>query len=122
MEQCEVKTFLWSGESGLADIWRSWSSSAELSATEKKIKTRQHQHTGCGTSLDREPNLGDLGLLGQFRFPSRFLPVDLVPVDPASELVSQPTTGTRAALSCDGRTNGGLDQTGPDSTRLDWID
>lgn len=78
-------------------------------------------------NLDKEPNLGDLGLLGQFRFSSRFLPVDLVPVDPASKLVSQPTTGTRAALSCYGRTNGWLDwtklnRTSPDSTRLDWID
>lgn len=119
MGQFNGKTFLWSGESGLADIWRSLSSSAELSAGEKSDQEsvishhiKPHQHTGFGMKLDDctgELNLGDLGLLGQFGFSSRFLPVNLVPVDPASELISQPATGTQAALSdatgTDGRPN-----------------
>lgn len=114
MGEFNVKTFLWSGESELADIWRRLSSSAELSAREKSDQQifishliQLHQHAGFGINWT-ELNLGDLGLLGQLGFSSRFLPVNLVPVDPASELVSQPATGTQATLSdaagTDGRT------------------
>lgn len=118
MGALNVKTFLWSGESGLADIWRRLSSSAELSTREKSDQKsfishliKLHQHAGFGMKLDRELNLGDLGLLGQLGFSSRFLPVNLVPVDPASELVSQPATGTQAALS---------DAAGTDSSQQVW--
>lgn len=38
-------------------------------------------------------NLGQLGLLGQLGFSSRLLPVDLVPLDPPTELISQPEGG-----------------------------
>lgn len=40
-------------------------------------------------------NLSDFGLLGDLRFSSRLLPVDLVSADPTSELVSQPENQQR---------------------------
>lgn len=40
-------------------------------------------------------NLSDFGLLGDLRFSSRLLPVDLVSTDPTSELVSQPENRQR---------------------------
>lgn len=55
MGEFKVKTFLWSGETGLAGIWRRLSSSAEPSAREKSDQKffirhhiKLHQHAGFG--------------------------------------------------------------------------
>ena len=49
-----------------------------------------------------QSNLGDLGLLHRLWFPSRLLPVYLVPVDPAPQFISQPggETDKRVRLVC----------------------
>lgn len=66
------------------------------------LRTRKHlQLTFYGAvSLDRQISgevclpqlsfLGNFGLLGGFWFSSRLLPVDLMSMDPTSELVCQP--------------------------------
>lgn len=99
MRVCAEATSRWSGESGWADIWRSCSSSAELSAGDN-INVRKSEFVlPSGNKLDvinghdeslNSTHLSDLGLLGHFGFSSRLLPVDLVPVDPTSELIGQP--------------------------------
>lgn len=69
----------------------------------RDLRTRKHLQLTLygGMSLDGQISgevglpqlsflLGDLGLLRDLWFPSRLLPVDLVSVNPASELVCQP--------------------------------
>lgn len=106
--QLEVETFLWSCGSAPAGIWRSWSSSAELSARGEQIqhenRRRIQNPAGLGGQRQQAEHLGHLGLLSQFGFASRLLPVDLVPVDPAPELVGKPGAGTQTAVSCGGPT------------------
>lgn len=99
-------TSLWRDESGWADIWRSWSSSAELSAAEQSDRKtsigdscKQMWWVKCQIHSVASAYLGDLGLLSDLGFPSRLLPVDLVSVNPASELVCQPEKPEAAPVS-----------------------
>lgn len=51
---------------------------------------KQLKHIKQVRHTEGTPHLGDLGLLGDLRFSSRLLPIDLMSMDPPPQLVCQP--------------------------------